>query len=105
MRRFTTPAVLACLLLTASSAEARVESQEVSQSASSVANYWTPERMEAAKPAEQRFGGAAARSEAAALPWTSEEITTPYTQAPTSTTGRCSSRSAAATTSAPAPRC
>lgn len=88
MRRFTTPAVLACLLLTASAAEARVENQEVSQSASSVANYWTPERMEAAKPAEQRFGGAAARAEAAPLPWTSAEVTAPYTQAPTSTHGK-----------------
>ena len=45
--------------------------------------------MRAAKPAEQQFGGAAAaRAEAAALPWTSEEITTPYTQAPTSTHGK-----------------
>ena len=33
-------------------------------------------------------GAAAARAEAAALPWTSEEITTPYTQAPTSTHGK-----------------
>jgi len=88
LRRSLTPAVLACLLLTATSAEARVESQEVSQSASSVANYWTPERMEAATPAEQRFGGAAARAEAAPLPWTSAEVTTPYTQAPTSTHGK-----------------
>jgi len=88
LRRFITPAVLACLLLTASAAEARVESQEVSQSASSVAEYWTPERREAAKPAEQRFGGAAARAEAAPLPWTSAEVTTPYTQAPTSTHGK-----------------
>lgn len=88
MRRFTPPAVLACLLLSAASAEARVESQEVSQSASSVASYWTPERREAAKPAEQRFGGAAARAKAAPLPWTSAEVTTPYTQAPTSTHGK-----------------
>ena len=82
--------MLACLLLTASSAEARVESQEVSQSASSVVNYWTAERMEAAKPAELQFGGTAeqAKAEAAPLPWTSEEITTPYTQAPTSTHGK-----------------
>ena len=82
--------MLACLLLTASSAEARVESQEVSQSASSVVNYWTPERMESATPAELQFGGTAeqAKAEAAPLPWTSEEITTPYTQAPTSTHGK-----------------
>ena len=82
--------MLACLLLTASSAEARIESQEVSQSASSVVNYWTPERMESAKPAELQFGGTAeqAKAQAAPLPWTSEEITTPYTQAPTSTHGK-----------------
>jgi len=82
--------MLACLLLSASSAEARVESKEVSQSASSVVNYWTPERMEAATPAELQFGGTAeqAKAEAAPLPWTSEEITTPYTQAPTSTHGK-----------------
>ena len=82
--------MLACLLLAAPSAEARVESQEVSQSASSVANYWTAERMQAATPAEQQFGGTAeqAKAEAAPLPWTSAEITTPYTQAPTSTHGK-----------------
>ena len=82
--------MLACLLLTASSAEARIESQEVSQSASSVVDYWTPERMESAKPAELQFGGTAeqAKAQAAPLPWTSEEITTPYTQAPTSTHGK-----------------
>ena len=82
--------MLACLLLTASSAEARIESQEVSQSASSVVDYWTPERMESAKPAELQFGGTAeqAKAEAAPRPWTSGEITTPYTQAPTSTHGK-----------------
>jgi V8-like Glu-specific endopeptidase len=89
LRRFTTPVLLACLLLSGpAAAEARVESKEVSQSASSVANYWTADRMKAAKPAQQRFGGAAARAEAAPLPWTSAEITTPYTQAPTSTHGK-----------------
>ena len=74
--------MLACLLLTASSAEARIESQEVSQSASSVVDYWTAERMESAKPAELQFGGTAeqAKAQAAPLPWTSEEVTTPYTQ-------------------------
>ena len=46
--------------------------------------------MESAKPAELQFGGTAeqAKAQAAPLPWTSEEITTPYTQAPTSTHGK-----------------
>jgi hypothetical protein len=81
------PALLAALAL-AGPAEARVEQKTVSQSASSIKRYWTAERMESAKPAEKQFGGAAARAENAALPWTSEEITTPYTQAPTSTHGK-----------------
>jgi hypothetical protein len=83
--------VLACLLLTApaaAQAQERVDSKEVSQSATSVAEYWTAERMQAATPAEQQFAGGAARAEAAPLPWTSAEITTPYTQAPTSTHGK-----------------
>ena len=88
MRRLiTAPALLACFVLSGT-AEARVQQQAVSQSASAVQDYWTPERMEAATPAEQQFEGAAAKAAAAALPWTSEEITTPYTQQPTSTHGK-----------------
>ena len=89
MRRLImAPALLAALAL-AGPAEARVEQKTVSESASSIKSYWTADRMRSAKPAEQQFGGAAAaRAEAAALPWTSEEITTPYTQAPTSTHGK-----------------
>jgi V8-like Glu-specific endopeptidase len=88
LRRFTTPAALACLLLAAPAADARVESEQVSQSKSSVTSYWTAERMQAATPAEQQFEGAAAQAKAAPLPWTSAEVTTPYTQAPTSTHGK-----------------
>ena len=88
MRRLIiAPALLAAFAL-AGPAEARVEQHAVSESASSIKSYWTADRMRSAKPAEQRFGGAAARAGAAALPWTSEEITTPYTQAPTSTHGK-----------------
>jgi V8-like Glu-specific endopeptidase len=76
-------------LLAAPAADARVETKQVSQSKSSVTSYWTAERMQQAKPAEQQFGGAAEQAKAAApLPWTSAEITTPYTQAPTSTHGK-----------------
>ena len=88
MRRLiTAPALLACFVL-AGTAEARVQQQEVSQSASAVRDYWTPERMEAATPAEQRFEGAEAKAAPAPLPWTSSEVTTPYTQQPTSTHGK-----------------
>jgi hypothetical protein len=87
-RLMMAPALLATLAL-AGPAEARVEQKTVSESASSIKSYWTADRMRSAKPAEQQFAGdAAARAESAALPWTSEEITTPYTQAPTSTHGK-----------------
>ena len=87
-RLIMAPALLATLAL-AGPAEARVEQKTVSESASSIKSYWTADRMRAAKPAEQQFGGALPRApKPAALPWTSEEITTPYTQAPTSTHGK-----------------
>ena len=64
MRRLiTAPALLACFVLSGT-AEARVQQQEVSQSASAVQDYWTPERMEAATPAEQQFEGAAGQGRA-----------------------------------------
>jgi hypothetical protein len=89
LRRFTTPAALVCLLLAAHAADARVETKRVSQSKSSVTSYWTAERMQQAKPAAQRFGEAPGQArKQGSLPWTSEEITTPYTQAPTSTHGK-----------------
>jgi hypothetical protein len=89
LRRLTlAPALLATLAL-AGPAEARVEQKTVSESASSVKSYWTADRMRSAKPAEQQFGGkAAGKGKKGALPWSSEEITTPYTQAPTSTHGK-----------------
>ncbi len=88
MRRLImAPALLATLAL-AGPAEARVEQKTVSESASSIKATGPPIAC-GGEPAEQQFGGAAAaRAEAAALPWTSEEITTPYTQAPTSTHGK-----------------
>src|SRR5262245_24815067 len=42
--------------------------------------------MQAAKPAEERVGAAPAA--AAAVPWTSAEVASPYTQQPTSTHGK-----------------
>jgi hypothetical protein len=87
LRRFTAPALLACLFL-AAPAQAQVEHREVSKSKSSIQSYWTAERMQAAKPLEQRQGEGSQSAKAAPLPWTSQEVTTPYTQQPTSTHGK-----------------
>jgi hypothetical protein len=86
-RLITAPALLACFVLSGT-AEAKVEHKSVTKSKAEIQNYWTAERMQAATPAEQQFGGAAEKAKKAALPWTSEEITTPYTQQPTSTHGK-----------------
>ena len=90
MRRFTTPALLACLLVAAPAQAAQVEHKEVSKSKSSIASYWTAERMQAAKPARELKGNnsASAKPKQTALRWTSSEVTTPYTQQPTSTHGK-----------------
>jgi hypothetical protein len=88
LRRSLTPALLACLLLSAPAAEARVESKKVGQSKGSVASYWTAERMKAAKPAKRQVRESAAKPKPAPAPWSSAEITTPYTQQPTSTHGK-----------------
>ena len=89
MRRSLTPALLLACLLLAGSAQAAVTEQPVSQSASAVQDYWTSARMQAATPADRAPAGtAAAQSKAAPLPWSSSEVTTPYTQQPTSTHGK-----------------
>src|SRR4051794_34741382 len=88
LRRCLTPApLLACLFL-AAPAHARVETKEVSQSASSIAGHWTPERMRAATPADRTPDGAQAKAAPAPAPLSSSEVTTPYTQQPTSTHGK-----------------
>ena len=88
MRRLiTAPALLACFVLSGT-AEARVEQQAVSQSASAVPGLLDAGAHGGRQPAEQQFEGAQAKAAPAALPWTSEEITTPYTQQPTSTHGK-----------------
>lgn len=90
MRRLTlAPALLAALTLSATAEAAPVEQKSVTESASSIKGYWTADRMRSAKPAEQRFGGSApGQAKKQAAPWTSAEVTTPYTQAPTSTHGK-----------------
>ncbi|HET6549221.1 MAG TPA: hypothetical protein VFG79_12220 [Solirubrobacter sp.] len=87
MRRLVmTPALLACLVL-AAPAQARVEKQFVAQAKSAVQSYWSAARMRNAKPADRVVGGQKAQPHKA-LPWTSAEVTTPYTQQPTSTHGK-----------------
>ncbi len=55
-RLITAPALLATLVL-AGPADAKVEHKAVTKSASAIKEYWSAERMKAAKPAEQRFQG------------------------------------------------
>src|SRR3954468_9262169 len=88
LRRCVTPALALACLFAAAPAQARVETKEVSQSASSVANHWTPERMRAATPADRTADGAQAKAAPATVPWSSSEVTTSYTQQPTSTHGK-----------------
>jgi hypothetical protein len=91
LRRMTLlPALLASLLL-AVPAQAQVERKTVAKSAASIARYWTPKRMEAAKPADRlraTRSAPGAKKRKATYPYTSYEVTTPYTQAPTSTHGK-----------------
>jgi len=85
------PALLACLLAPAA-AQARVQQRAVTQSLAAVQSYWTAGRMRAAVPAQRVLtrSGKQARTAAAAapLPWSSYEVTTPYTAQPTSTHGK-----------------
>ena len=92
MRRLTlAPALLATLVL-AGPAHAQVMERGPSSDASraSVEDYWTSDRMQSAKPAARIINadGTQSKSQAAPLPWTSAEVTTPYTNAPTRTHGK-----------------
>src|SRR5215203_1187567 len=69
-RLIMAPALLACFVM-AGPAEAKVEHKSVTKSKADIQSYWTAERMQAAKPADQRFGGAAQAQAKKALPWTS----------------------------------
>jgi hypothetical protein len=87
-RLMIAPALLLATFAFAGTAQAQVEQRGVDQSRASVEVYWTSDRMQAATPAEKVLGGDGAQAKAAPLPWTSQEVTTPYTQAPTSTHGK-----------------
>jgi hypothetical protein len=84
------PALLACLMLPATAGAAQLQRHAVTQSASAVASYWTPARMRAAKAADKVLtpSGAQAKPPRTAKAWSSFEVTTPYTDAPTSTHGK-----------------
>src|SRR5690242_11918704 len=85
------PALLACLALPAAASAASVQRHAVSQSVSAVASYWTPAKMRAAKPADKVLapsGKLRTAKPKAPRAWSSFEVTTPYTQAPTSTHGK-----------------
>jgi hypothetical protein len=93
LRRLTlAPALLAATFVLAGQTQAQAQVLERGPSSdasrSSVENYWTADRMQAAKPAERIIGSGGTQARSAPLPWTSQEVTTPYTQAPTSTHGK-----------------
>jgi hypothetical protein len=80
-----------CLTLTslASAASAdRVDLKRVTQSRQAVVDYWTPERMENAVPADQVRGRSATRAVPAAAPLAGGEYPGPYTEYPASTHGK-----------------
>jgi hypothetical protein len=91
-RLIIAPALLATFVL-AGPAQAQVRERGTDSAAarSSVEDYWTADRMQSAKPAERiiESDGSVSKSAAAApLPWTSQEVTTAYTNAPTRTHGK-----------------
>jgi hypothetical protein len=88
-RHFVTPAIVLAWLFAASTADAKIPQKAVTKSVAAVQSYWTPARMEAAKPADKVIGaGGQQRAAAAPLPWTSHEVSGSYTTAPTSTHGK-----------------
>jgi hypothetical protein len=68
-----------------------VQRHAVAKSAAAIASYWTPARMRAAKPAVKVLtpsGKPAPAKPKAPRAWSSFEVTTPYTDFPTSTHGK-----------------
>jgi hypothetical protein len=90
-RLIMAPALLACLMLPAAASAAPVQRHAVAKSPAAIASYWTPARMRAAKPADKVLtpaGRPAAAKPKAPKAWSSFEVTTPYTDFPTSTHGK-----------------
>jgi V8-like Glu-specific endopeptidase len=77
----------------ATTARAQSSAHRVGQSPGAVRAYWTPARMKAAVPADRvrAARGPAAKPQkpgGSTYPYTSYEVTSPYTAAPTSTHGK-----------------
>ena len=88
MRRLiTAPALLACFVL-AGPAEARVEQKSVTKSQGRGPGLLDGRAHAGGHAGRAAVRGSRGEGREAALPWTSEEITTPYTQQPTSTHGK-----------------
>jgi hypothetical protein len=90
-RLIMAPALLACLLLPAAAHAAQLQRHAVTQAASAVASYWTPAKMRAANPADKVLspsGKAQSKPPKPVNAWSSFEVNTPYTDAPTSTHGK-----------------
>lgn len=86
MRRLImAPALLATFVLAGPAQAQQVLRSDVGKSRSSVESYWTSQRMKAAKPVDKVRGGGNGKSKRT---WTSQEVTTPYTDAPTRTHGK-----------------
>ena len=95
MRRISTTLLAAVLaVLGATTASAQTSTHPVRQSPDAVRAYWTPARMKAAVPADRvraAGGGNHAKRKpggGSTYPYTSYEVTSPYTAAPTSTHGK-----------------
>ncbi len=86
------PALLGCLLLPAVADAAQLQRHAVTQSTAAVVSYWTPARMRAAQPADRVLAPSGAKVKAkppkTQAAWSSFEVTTPYTDQPTSTHGK-----------------
>jgi hypothetical protein len=85
-------AVLACALVVPTAQAARLKTKAVAQDKAAVQRYWTPKRMQDARPADRILSGTYA---AAAKPVEPQKkalaaspIAPPYTSQPTSTNGK-----------------
>jgi hypothetical protein len=89
-RLIMAPALLAGLMLPAAAQAAQLQHHTVTKPAAAVASYWTPAKMRAAKPADKVLGPSGKAQAKPKLPkaWSSFEVTTPYTDFPTSTHGK-----------------
>jgi hypothetical protein len=81
-------AVFACAFVAAPAAHARVEVKAVAQDKAAVQRYWTPERMQNAIPAQKLLAGAPAGKAKKAAKASAQQISPPYTTAPTRTNGK-----------------